>query len=229
VTRGGPMVDRTGSGVSTTRKVLVKIPKEPPQDSVRCANQDLDSSSSLEESATAIGYLGAIKGPHFNLQGHPSITRAHTSLLHICETPRSDPSANSCEIVLFLQCASVLWLCGVVLCSCLCSTLPCVVLSCNYWFVYSHKRLQVVKILAKGNDIRKNHCTQVDLWTAWEGLGATLVRWDTITWSRQAFEAWPNHGIKSPCLKLEREGGEIISLDCSHKIAEFTLAISQVN
>jgi hypothetical protein len=45
------------------------------------------------------------------------------------------------------------------------------------------------KILSKGNDIRNNHGSQVDHWISWEGLSTTLVRWDTTTWSRQAFEA----------------------------------------
>jgi hypothetical protein len=148
----------------------------------------------------SMGCLGAIIGSHFNLHEHPSIPRSYTSLLRICETHRSDPSASSCEIVLFFHCAFMLWLCGVVLCSWVCYTLPCSILCCNSWFVYNHKGLQVMEILAMGNDISKNCGTQVDHWTAWEGLSATLVLRDTITWSRQEFEAWPNHRIKSPCL-----------------------------
>jgi hypothetical protein len=35
---------------------------------------------------------------------------------------------------------------------------------------------------------------QVDHRVTLEGLRATLVHRDTTTWSRQAFQAWPNHG-----------------------------------
>jgi hypothetical protein len=35
-----------------------------------------------------------------------------------------------------------------------------------------------------------------DLWITWEGLSATLVHWNTTTWSRQAYYAWSNHGKK---------------------------------
>jgi hypothetical protein len=38
------------------------------------------------------------------------------------------------------------------------------------------------------------------LWITWEGLSATLVHWDTTTWSRQAFQAWPSHGKNRLCL-----------------------------
>ena len=39
-----------------------------------------------------------------------------------------------------------------------------------------------------------------DLWTTWEGLSATLVRWDATTWSRQALvlaEPRDNHRVNS--------------------------------
>jgi hypothetical protein len=44
------------------------------------------------------------------------------------------------------------------------------------------------RFLANGIEKKqaKHRGIQVDLWTAWEGLIATLVRWDATMWSRQA-------------------------------------------
>jgi hypothetical protein len=50
-------------------------------------------------------------------------------------------------------------LCGVIL------LLLCVFYSPSFYsIVYSHKRIQVVEIFAKGKHIRKNRGTQVDNW-----------------------------------------------------------------
>jgi hypothetical protein len=60
------------------------------------------------------------------------------------------------------------------------------------------ERLQIVEIPRNGKtwDKKENCGTQIDHLLTWEGLSATLVRWDATTWSGQAFYVWPNHEIK---------------------------------
>jgi hypothetical protein len=81
-------------------------------------------------------------------------------------------------------------------CVCTLSSLLCYVSCCNSDFCV---RLQETPIcgdsLGEGYNWHKDNCgTQVDLWINWERLSATIVYWDTTAWSRQAFEAWLNHG-----------------------------------
>jgi hypothetical protein len=68
-------------------------------------------------------------------------------------------------------------------------SLPSLVLGCNSNLVYGCKRLQFVEIPCERviSDIRKIVSLKFGIWITREGLSATLVSWDTTTWSRQAF------------------------------------------
>jgi hypothetical protein len=123
----------------------------------------------FEASATNIWGLEAInRPPHFDLHCTPSIPRASTSLIHIWETHRSDPSASFKEIVLFYFVHSC---CGfmVLFCS-----------SCLYYYSPSccARVVTVTKYCTVARDskmwrslqrdsIRKNYDTQVDHCISW--------------------------------------------------------------
>jgi hypothetical protein len=92
------------------------------------------------------------------------------------------------------------WLVCVCCCdfvSCVCVTPPysCGLIEINCVRVRDSKLWRFLT-MRKGWDKKEKRGTQVDQWITREGLSATLVNWDTPTWIRQAFYAWPNHGIK---------------------------------
>lgn len=114
------------------------------------------------------------------LEKHPEATRAHFIVRSSC--------AAACTCVL---CCWVL-----LMCSCMYSLLSLLMLlwSCNSHQCYIAERYSNMGRSLRGDWYwdKEDGSTQVDQWIAWEGLSATLVCWDTTTWSRQAFE--PYHG-----------------------------------
>jgi hypothetical protein len=54
-------------------------------------------------------------------------------------------------------------------------------------FVVRARDSRLWRFLANGKENKKenNHGIQVDHWITWKRLSATLVHWDTTTWSRQ--------------------------------------------
>jgi hypothetical protein len=71
----------------------------------------------------------------------------------------------------------------------------------DFWlrsYCVRRERLQLVEIPHKRDIVIYGRMMlhKFDLWITWKGLSATLVHWDATTWSRQAYYAWPNHGVK---------------------------------
>jgi hypothetical protein len=91
-----------------------------------------------------------------------------------------------------------------LVCVCCCKFVSCVCLDFPLTLVFIRDQLckawetpNCGDSSLQGFDIRKKIVVlKFDLLITWEGLSATLIHWDTTTWIRQAYYAWPNHGIK---------------------------------
>jgi hypothetical protein len=105
---------------------------------------------------------------------------------HALVCSKRDLSELCVETMLVFICTLFLHLC---VCSCcICALVCCFFLSYSCYLFWSYRvrceRLVLVKIHHKhGHTIRKTTVIlKFDLWNTWEGLSATLVRWDATTW-----------------------------------------------
>jgi hypothetical protein len=140
------------------------------------------------------GPFGAIKGSLWCTPLVSKHSKSNTSLRYSATTCfnkfselRARFVSRSCDSLCLHCCELVLVLCSWFWLFCVYS-LPCLVPSCNF---DSYVRLQETSIY--GDSLwegykwyKEDRGTQVDLWITWEGLIATLVRWDTTTWSSQS-------------------------------------------
>jgi hypothetical protein len=143
----------------------------------------------------------AINSPLTSLLSSPSHSRAITSFLCIIETRQSDSSAYSSQIELCSYARLCSCSLGVVLVH-LCAFYSSLLLSFGVPTPINLCMVQetlIIEILVR-RKYKEEPWPKVDHWITWEGLSATLVIWDTTMWSRQAFEAWPNH--KKNCMRL---------------------------
>ena len=136
----------------------------------------------------------------YNIPKHQDIDSTH--LVHC------DSISSSCWVVDSLSCVA----------SSCCDLCACLLLwfvslvwvahpSLTPWFFVNIKSVRVRgsklwRFLANGIEKKqaKHRGNQVGLWTAWEGLIATLDRWDATTWSRQVLylaEPRDNHRVIS--------------------------------
>jgi hypothetical protein len=148
----------------------------------------------------ALGYKKESIAHSFNTQTyqelHFTLTLYHNTLQKFYWDPSVVFKSFLVAFVFALlwSCSCVVWL--VLALVCVLSPLSCAVIHIvTLILVYGCKRLQFVEIPYERDksDTRTMVALKFDLWITWEGLSATLVRRDTTTWNRQAFEAWPNH------------------------------------